>query len=159
MNGTAELPVTFNDDGETEQVAAVGTPLHDRLTDPLNPEAGESCKLYVAVWPAVIVDEVDPPLAAPSDKSVPEPLRETVCGLPAAVSEMLRVAIRAPVADGVNVTLTWQFDPAATVVPQVFVSAKSLLFAPPIEIPLMLNAPVPVFLTLIVWAVELEPAS
>jgi hypothetical protein len=46
----------------------------------------------------------------------PVPVRLTVCGLPAALSVMLSVAVRVPTAVGVNVTLMVQLDPAATVV-------------------------------------------
>jgi hypothetical protein len=48
-----------------------------------------------------------------------------VCGLPAALSEMLTAAVRVPVAVGVNVMLIVQLPPAATELPQVFVSEKS----------------------------------
>ena len=52
------------------------------------------------------------------------PVRATVCGLPAALSAMERLALRAPAAEGVNVTLMVQFAPAAKVAPQVCVCAK-----------------------------------
>ena len=52
---------------------------------------------------------------------VPVPERLTVWGLPAALSEMLRVPLRVPVAVGVKVTLIVQLAPAATLVPQLFV--------------------------------------
>src|SRR5579863_10115732 len=42
--------------------------------------------------------------------AVPVPFRTPVCGLPGASSEILSVAVRAPVAPGVKVTLTMQ-DP------------------------------------------------
>jgi len=55
--------------------------------------------------------------------AAPVPVRLTVCGLPAALSEMLTDAVRVPVAVGVNVTLIVQLPPAATELPQVLVSA------------------------------------
>jgi hypothetical protein len=55
--------------------------------------------------------------------AVPVPVRLTVCGLPAALSEMLTNAVRVPVAVGLNVTLIVQLPPAATELPQVLVSA------------------------------------
>jgi hypothetical protein len=55
--------------------------------------------------------------------AVPVPERLTVCGLPAALSEMLTDAVRVPVAVGLNVTLIVQLPPAATELPQVLVSA------------------------------------
>ena len=53
----------------------------------------------------------------------PVPVRLTVCGLPAALSEMLSVAVRVPAAAGVKVTLIAQLLFAATELPQVLVSA------------------------------------
>jgi hypothetical protein len=58
---------------------------------------------------------------------VPVPLRETVCGLPDALSVTEIVPLRLPEIVGVNVTFTMQFAPAATVEPQLFVSAKFAL--------------------------------
>jgi hypothetical protein len=55
--------------------------------------------------------------------AAPVPERLTVCGLPAALSEMLTVAARVPAAVGVNVTLIVQLPLAATELPQVLVSA------------------------------------
>jgi hypothetical protein len=55
--------------------------------------------------------------------ATPVPVRLTVCGLPAALSEMLTVAVRIPAAVGVNVTLIMQLLFAATEPPQVLVSA------------------------------------
>ena len=52
---------------------------------------------------------------------VPVPVKLTVCGLPAALSAMLTVAVRFPGAVGVNVTLIVQLALAATEVPQVLV--------------------------------------
>jgi len=62
--------------------------------------------------------------------TVPVPVRLTVCGLPAALSEMLTVAARVPAAVGVNVTLIVQLPPDATELPQVVVSGKSPGLAP-----------------------------
>lgn len=60
---------------------------------------------------------------------VPVPLRETVCGLPVALSvtEMLPVVF--PVAVGVKLTLIVQELPAAREEPQLLVSVKSALAA------------------------------
>ena len=52
------------------------------------------------------------------------PISATVCGLPAALSVMLNVALRLPAAVGVNVTMTWQLSFGARVGPQVWVSRK-----------------------------------
>lgn len=49
-------------------------------------------------------------------------------------------AVRVPAAVGRNVTLIVQLDPAARLVPQLFVWAKSRLFVPAIETPLIGSA-------------------
>jgi hypothetical protein len=54
-------------------------------------------------------------------KAVPLPVRVTVCGLLLALSVMVSVPGREPVAVGVKVTLTVQVAPAASDVPHVFV--------------------------------------
>lgn len=50
----------------------------------------------------------------------PVPERATVCGLPTALSLMVKVPVRAPSAVGVKVTMILQFLPAASVLPQGF---------------------------------------
>ena len=51
--------------------------------------------------------------------SVPLPVMGMVCGLAQALSANKRAALRLPNADGVNVTVTWQFLPTANDEPQV----------------------------------------
>src|SRR5215471_1042894 len=75
----------------------------------------------------------------------PVPVRETVCGLLGALSEIFRVALRFPVAKGVNVIEIVQLPPAGTEVPQVFVCAKSVLFGPVMLSDVMDIAMLPVF--------------
>lgn len=59
------------------------------------------------------------------------PLKATVCGLVTAESPMFNVALRAPVAVGVNTMLTVQLAPAASVGPQVVaLCRKSPAFGP-----------------------------
>ena len=55
--------------------------------------------------------------------ATPVPVRLTICGLPAALSEMLTDAVRVPAAVGVNLTLIMQLLFVATELPQVLVSA------------------------------------
>ncbi len=55
----------------------------------------------------------------------PVPVRLTVCGLLLALSLMFMVAVRVPVACGVNVTEIVHLALLATLLPQVLVSAKS----------------------------------
>jgi hypothetical protein len=86
--------------------------------------------------------------------AVPVPLRLTVCGLFAALSLIESVAVRLPVAEGVNVTLTVQVLLSVTVAP-VQVSAllaKSLGFAPPIVTVEIVRLAVPVLVTVSAWA-------
>ena len=56
-----------------------------------------------------------------TDEAPPVPVRLTVCGLPAALSEMLTAAVRAPATVGVNVTLIVQLPPGTTALPQVLI--------------------------------------
>jgi len=58
---------------------------------------------------------------------IPIPVRETICGLPTALSEIMMLPVRVPVAVGVNVTKMLQLDWAARLVPQLLVWAKSPL--------------------------------
>ena len=71
------------------------------------------------------------------------PAKLTNCGLPVALSPMLKAAEREPVAVGVNVTPIEQFPPATTLDPQLLVWRKSLGLVPPTEIPVMLSAALP----------------
>ena len=82
-------------------------------------------------WP-LKVSEVGETLGG--TEPAPVPLRLAVCGLLAALSVTVSIALRAPAAVGVNVTSMEQLAPAARVVPQLFVWAKSPLLVPVIEI-------------------------
>ena len=66
-----ELPVTLTDAGTVQIGAgtAVGVTLHARFTVPLNDPAGLSARLKVAVCPAEMVCELDPPEAGAKVKS------------------------------------------------------------------------------------------
>jgi len=55
------------------------------------------------------------------------PLRETVCGVPGALSVTESAPAKLPVAPGVNVTLIWQLAPEARLEPQVSVSPKEVV--------------------------------
>ena len=79
---------------------------------------------------------------------VPVPVKATNCGEPAALSVIVRLAMRGPVAVGLNVTVTAQVDDGATLLPtQVLVLVKSPLLAPPILTALTVSGPVPPFVT------------
>src|SRR5437899_956036 len=81
---------------------------------------------------------------------------ETDCGLPAASSVMLAVAVRALAAVGVNVRLRTQLAPATTVAPFVQVvpaaMAKSPALAPPSATVAMLRVAVPLLVRVTVCA-------
>jgi hypothetical protein len=76
--------------------------------------------------------------------TAPVPLKLTVCGLLLALSVMVRVALRAPAAAGVKLTVIGQVPPAATLAPQVFVWPKSPMFVPVIAMLEMASVAVPV---------------
>jgi hypothetical protein len=67
------------------------------------------------------VAESEDPETGATVKSAPAPLRATVWGLPVALSVIVSVPLRAPLAVGVNVTLKVQEALAARLVPQVLV--------------------------------------
>src|SRR5437660_901588 len=86
---------------------------------------------------------------------VPLPLKATVCGLPLALSVILTLALRVPVAVGVNVTLMVQEAPAANVLEllgHVLVWAKSPALVPVRPILLMVRAAVPLLVSATAWA-------
>jgi len=67
------------------------------------------------------------------------------------------LAVRVPVAVGLNVTLIVQLAPALTELPQVLLWAKSPLLVPVMAMPLMLSAAVPALERVIDWAALLAP--
>ncbi len=89
----------------------------------------------------------------------PVPERLTVWGLPLALSAMRRVAVRAPLAEGVKVTLTVQLPPAATELPQVLVWAKSPALVPVKARLVTLKAALPELVRVTVCAVLVEPTA
>jgi hypothetical protein len=90
--------------------------------------------------------------------AVPVPLSVIVDGEPVALCAMLSVPARAPVAVGRKVICNVQEALAATVPPAVQVEApvfwNSAAWAPPSVSVLMVRGPVPVLLTVTVWAVD-----
>jgi hypothetical protein len=106
--------------------------------------------MALTVWPALIVVEDG---EREIEKSAPVPESAAVCGLPAALSVTLRVPVREPAAVGLKATLMLQLAPAATLVPQLFVAAKSPLAA----MPEIVKAEPPVFARVIVCDVLVVP--
>jgi hypothetical protein len=107
------------------------------------------------VPPGATDAEVEEPLAAPRLKSPPVPDNATVCGLPAALSVKLRVPVRVPAAEGLKVTLTVQLALTARLAPQLELAEKSPLAA----MLLTLRVAWPVFLSVTLWALLLEPTD
>jgi len=76
--------------------------------------------------------------ALPPDVLPPVPERATVCGLPLPESETVNVAVRVPLALGLNDTETLQFADAARLDPHVLLEiTKSPGLAPATEVPLI----------------------
>ena len=100
----------------------------------------------MAVCPAVTVAVGEPDEA--TEKSCPVPLSVTVCGLSAALSVIVMVPVRAPLAAGSKNTPIAQLDPGATLFPQEFNTPKSLGLAVTLVIA---RAAVPVLLSVTVW--------
>jgi hypothetical protein len=92
-------PFKVTDEGVTEHTACGGAPEQLRETSPLKPLIGAICMEKEPVCPAVTVAELEP--AEPlREKSVPDPVKDTLCGLAVASSETTSEAVRAPVPVG-----------------------------------------------------------
>ena len=89
---------------------------------------------------------------------VPVPLRLTVCGLPAALSAIVSVALLVPVAVGVKATLTVQLPLGATAEPQP-VRAKSPLLVPDTVRLLMPRGAAPTLVTVTLWGALAMPTA
>ena len=88
------------------------------------------------------------------------PERTTVWGLPLPVSAKLRVAVRVPVAEGLNTTLAEQLLPAARLVPQLLLEMlKSPALEPVMETLLMVIADVVPLFNAVAIAELLEPTT
>src|SRR5437870_2346969 len=96
---------------------------------PLNVRVAWPVLGSVAYLPALVVPTASFPTASEVGERLatgvvvvdetPLPLMTTVCGLPLALSVTATLAVRAPVAAGLNVTLIVQLVPAAKLAPQV----------------------------------------
>jgi hypothetical protein len=85
----------------------------------------------------------------------PPPLKATVCGEPLALSVIVTMPVRVPAAVGVKVTEIVQLPPAATLDPQLLVSAKS----PDAVIEVTDRAAVPELVSVTVWAALVMPSA
>jgi len=81
----------------------------------------------------------------------------TVNGLPVALLAIDSDAVAVPAADGLNVTDTVQVLPAAILAVHVFVWANDAALVPPRVTPDTVSDPVPVFVTVTVWAALVAP--
>jgi len=158
-NADAVFPFGVAEPGDGVQLASDGAPVQLSVAVPLNPLTGVTCRLYVAVCPAVTVAVFEPPVATSIVKSVPVPVSETACGLPVASSVMVTLAARFPVAVGLNVTLMEQLALAATLAPHVLVSAKSPLLAPLMAMLVIVRAAFPLFVRVTFCAAPLVPTG
>lgn len=152
-------------------------PAANELPHPLSPKSPGSAPMIVilliviAVVPtffivivlsAVLPTVTEPKfrLVAESSAVVPIPLRGSFCGLPLALSVKVRVALRAPVAVGLNVTVIVQLADAARDAPQVVpVSGKSPASVPVTAMLVIVIAVVPTFFSVTIFAVLVTPTA
>jgi hypothetical protein len=109
-------------------------------------------------WPA----KVKLATLKPAPGTAPVPVRLTACLLLAtfpALSVIVTEAVRIPDAEGVNVTLMVQLVPAATLVPQLFDSEKSVLSTPVTAIEATARAAPPLFVNVTGCAVLVVPTG
>jgi hypothetical protein len=90
---------------------------------------------------------------------VPCPVRETICGVPGALSEMVRFVVSVPVATGAKLTLMSQLAPTANELPQLLVWVKSAAAEPLNLIEVMLRLRLPVFVKTTVCGELVVPVS
>jgi len=89
----------------------------------------------------------------------PVPDNATCCGLSLLLSAIEMIAVLEPFADGLNVTLMSHVAEAATLAPQGVddTSAKSVGLVPVMVIPLTVNAELPVFVKVAIFAGLVDP--
>jgi hypothetical protein len=118
-----------------------------------------ACALVVV--PILVLANVRPLGEAPAiGIPTPDPLSAAVCVEPETLLELsviVSVALRLPGAVGVNVTETVQFAPAAKLLPQALVSAKSPGLVPVIATPAIVSDPVPELVKVTVCALAVTP--
>src|SRR5258708_677616 len=141
------------DVGVTVQVERFGAPVQVNATAPVNPFMGGMVPLKLSVLPAVTFCVVVGP-GNPKSGGVVVPVSDTLCGLPVALSVMVKVPMRVPAAVGVNVTLIVQFAPAARVRGLIGQGVAPGLAAksPDAAMELIVRGPVPVFVSFTVCA-------
>lgn len=148
----AALPLGVTKPGETAHVVVAGAPLHVKDTPWLNPPTGVTMALKLDVCPALTLPEFGELVTA---KSIPIPKRSV--SWPPTASVTISDPRRVPPCVGWNVTWIAQLAPAASLFPQLLVWLKSP--DPDMEIPEMLNAAVPLFVSVTDRAALVEPTS
>jgi hypothetical protein len=131
------------------EIVSVAVPVFDSVT---------VCALDVApdtTFPKLSV--VGERVAIGAGGTVPVPLSVAVCGEPVALSATETVALKLAADAGVKVTEIVHVAAAASDVPQVFVSAKSAGFVPPMVMPEMASAALPVFDSVSICPAEVTP--
>jgi len=110
--------------------------------------------ISVALCEALVVPAVELNVSVPdvseatgAAAAVPVAFSAVVCGEPDALSATDRVAEKLATDEGVNVTEMVQLAPATSEPPQVFVSANALAPAPPMVMPVIESAALPVFIS------------
>jgi hypothetical protein len=149
---TVVAPDGVSELGVTAQLPAEGAPLQLSETSWWSPSRGSTVTVYVTVWPADMLADVE---LAVSEKSWPVPDNDTDCGLADALSVKVRVPVREPAAPGLKVTVMVQLAPAARLAGQALVWEKS----PVAAMFVTLSVALPPFVTLIVCAVLAAPRS
>src|SRR5689334_170907 len=98
-------------------------------------------------------------LIAGSDTLVPLPVSDTWCGVPTALSARFSVAVRVPVSDGVNTTLTVADPPLGILIGVVVLLEKSPALVPVNEIPEIVSVKLPILVIVTVCGRLAEPTS
>jgi hypothetical protein len=138
-------PLSANAPGITAHADSAGAPVQVNVINWLKPSTGETATAKFAVCPAETVADAGGTGAI--EKSCPVPLRATVWVPLDALSVILNVPVRVPVAVGEKVTLMVQLDAAPKLPPQLSLSANSEAFVPLIPTFEMVKAELPVLLS------------
>lgn len=138
-------------------VVASATPFHS-TSEPATKFEPFSVSVKLALPVVAVVCESIPSVGT-GLLVVPVPESSRACGLSNASSVNVTVALRTPLAEGVNVMVMVQVAPTASVAPHVGVAAKSAAFAPARVIEAMFNVRLPVFLTVTICAAEAVVSS
>lgn len=150
----APLVVGVTEVGFSEHVEPAGAPVHVSATADVKAFRPVTVTVVFAVAPAATLTVAgDAAIVKSGVVPVPVPVSAAVCGLLASLSATLRVAVAAPAAVGLNVTLIVQFVPVASVAPHALVSAKDDASAPVMLTTMFFTVAVLVFLNVTVCAV------